>query len=434
MRRKLNLPLLTGVLAGLVLAGAGLHFLHEYQVRHNAGVLLRQADGAAALGQLRQAAAYLRQYLAYEPKDTAVLARYALTLDKLAQTPDEHYQAWLLLEQAVRREPGRSDLREESARLALSLYRYEEAARHLEALLRATPANAELAYALGWCREAAGEYARAVAAYGQAARHDPKCVEAYQRQADLLETRLERPEQAGKVLDRMVAANPQSSQAYLIRARHRQRLGSLEEAWADLGRARELAWLGAEVALKRHDPERAVALARQAVPADSRDYRDHLWHARVLEAAGRAAEAEAVLRRAVQTAGPIPDAWVALVQHLAQHGHHARAEAVLEEVRRALPPERVLPALARCHEALGQLDQAERLFQQQQADRPDDWLATRGLAEFYLRSGRPAQAEPWLRRLLDPASDVPAEVAARARRQLREALQKAQRRAVVPAP
>jgi tetratricopeptide (TPR) repeat protein len=181
---------------------------------------------------------------------------------------------------------------------------------------------------------------------------------------------------------------------------------------------KELARLGAEVALKLGEPTRAAGLAREAVPADARDYREHLWLARLLDGAGLPAEAEAVLRRTVKSDGVVPDVWEALITHLARTGQKDRAAAVLAQMRRELPPVRLSLSLARCHEALGQRDQAEALYREALKERPDDFLAREATAAFYLRSGRPTRAEPLLRQLLDPAAGVPAEVAARARREL----------------
>ena len=87
----------------------------------------------------------------------------------------------------------------------------------------------------------------------------------------------------------------------------------------DLGR------LAAEIALRNQQHERALELARQAVSADSRDYRDHIWLGQILWALDRPAQAEQALRHAVALADQAPDAWVALIQYLARTDRtHAR--------------------------------------------------------------------------------------------------------------
>lgn len=184
----------------------------------------------------------------------------------------------------------------------------------------------------------------------------------------------------------------------------------------------DLSRLGAEIALAQNDSQRALSLARQAASPESRDYRQLLWLARILDAGGESAAAETVLRRAVSLAGHNPDTWVALVQHLARKNQVAAADAVLDQARKKLPADRLDLTLARCLEVLGRLDQAEVLFARTVSSRPADFIALDSLAQFYLRGDRPEKAESPLRRLLEPAVAAPADIAASARRFLAVAL------------
>src|SRR6516162_4894421 len=63
-KKKPNFKFLVCLLAGTALAAIGVHFLHAFQVKRNAGALLHQADQAEKEGNLRRAADYLIQYLA----------------------------------------------------------------------------------------------------------------------------------------------------------------------------------------------------------------------------------------------------------------------------------------------------------------------------------------------------------------------------------
>lgn len=179
-----------------------------------------------------------------------------------------------------------------------------------------------------------------------------------------------------------------------------------------------LARLGAEVAAGNRNGPVARARARQAVPLPSHDYRDYLWVARIDQEIGEAVDAEAALRESVRLAGHAPDTWIALVEHLGRTGQSAAAESALAQAREALPAAARPLALARCHEALHQLADAEANYAQALAARPDDFMALIQAAEFYARQDRPDRAEPLLRRLLMPAVAAPAGHAARARRQL----------------
>ena len=65
-----------------------------------------------------------------------VLATYATLLAKMAKTPKALTQAYLTLDQAVRRDPTRTDLRRQIIDLAMSpqFMRYNDALDHLKVL------------------------------------------------------------------------------------------------------------------------------------------------------------------------------------------------------------------------------------------------------------------------------------------------------------
>jgi tetratricopeptide (TPR) repeat protein len=179
-----------------------------------------------------------------------------------------------------------------------------------------------------------------------------------------------------------------------------------------------LARLGAEVAVGNGNLALARSRAERAVHLSSGDYRDYVWLAGILRALGETGEAEKLLREAVQQAGHVPDVWLALVELLAQQERLAEAEAVLTEASRKLPADRRLLTLARGHELMHKLADAEAEFEQAVAARLDDFIVLGQAAEFFGRQDRPELAEPLLRRLLAPDVAAPAERAALARRQL----------------
>src|SRR4051812_12732300 len=124
MRKKLNVKLLLWTLAALLLAGAGVHFLHESQAQDNAGTLLHQADKAAARGNPSRAVISFSHSLAYKPDEVAALARSASALEKLPPAPATRLQTLKILEQALQRAPTRHELRERAAAVAVRLGRY----------------------------------------------------------------------------------------------------------------------------------------------------------------------------------------------------------------------------------------------------------------------------------------------------------------------
>jgi tetratricopeptide (TPR) repeat protein len=174
----------------------------------------------------------------------------------------------------------------------------------------------------------------------------------------------------------------------------------------------DLARLAAEVSVvEGRDRERGLELAARAVPADSRDFRDHLWLGQVSLSAGQKDKAEAAFRRALALNEAAPETWVALVVFLAGAERRAEAAQELERARRVLAPAVAPLALAPGYEALDERQKAEEQYQALLKDRPDDPHLLRSAINFYLRGGQTPQAEALLNRLAQwrrPGGEEPA--------------------------
>ena len=192
---------------------------------------------------------------------------------------------------------------------------------------------------------------------------------------------------------------------------------------AALTRDSALRELAVRVALRRGNVQRALALAHQSGAAESRDYRDQLWLAQVLQAAGQTPEARALLERAVANSKAIPDVWVALVRHLVWSRDLAAAEKVLAESQRQLPAAAagVGPG-ARATRPWARWTGRRKSTWNCCAQQPDDFLVLEELARFYRQQEQWVKAEGVLRRLLAGASGVPEELLVSARRQLASVL------------
>lgn len=244
MKTKVNIKLLAFLLGGGILFAAGVHFLHGFQERRNAGALLKQAERAESDGQNDQAVKHLRTYLGFVPDDTDVLARYGLLLERLAKSPNGRSQAFLVLEQVLRRQPERNDIRQKLIEIAMhpQVGRYSDAREHLELLLRNLAGeDADLEHRLARCHEAAGDFPQAAQWYEKAIQHAPQQTEAYLQLAHVYRRRLDKAQRADQVMDQLVAANADSFPALLARGRYYLELGQGEKAAADIGRAAELA-------------------------------------------------------------------------------------------------------------------------------------------------------------------------------------------------
>jgi tetratricopeptide (TPR) repeat protein len=189
----------------------------------------------------------------------------------------------------------------------------------------------------------------------------------------------------------------------------------------------DLLRVGSELAMLSGNYGRALELARKAVTADPKDYRNQMLLGQICgisaqhaEAAGRRgeaetlrAEAEQVLRQAVALAGDRPGTWLALVQFLAAT-NLKKAEVVVEQVQQAPLGEQRSSTLARCYELIGRRDQAGAMYLAAVEAKPDDPVALRDLARYQILSGQIRDAEPTLLKLIENKSTTP-EAAARLR-------------------
>lgn len=403
MRRTLNVKWLVGsVIVVAVLAG-GTHWLHGFQVRRNAGSLLEVADRAEQKGDLEVARTSLERYVALAPQDTDALARHAFLLDRLAKTDRDRLAVFFALEKVLRQASDRHDARRRLVRVAVSLHRYTDARDHLTTLLQSFPDDAELEEMLGQCEEGTTQFATAAEWYGKALKRDSHRIECYARLAELLRRRLDKAEEADRVMDELIKSNPDALSAYLLRARYRLRFFSADLAAQDVEYARkhlapddpEVLLAAAEIDFARDRPiparaalqrglelypdnlrfmqtmarlelqsghrDEAAKLARRALPASGNEAQDLWGTADLLIDAGEFSDAQALLPR-LEKAGLSP----VLLDYLRARlciGEQRWGEArrLLERARPHLnpTPELLLQThlmLALCHQRLGNSD------------------------------------------------------------------------------
>jgi tetratricopeptide (TPR) repeat protein len=455
MRRTLNVRAVYLLLGIALVFATCIHLLHAYQVEKNVGGLFRQAQRTLAKGQVAQAAAYLDRYLSLVPEDTEALAQFGQLLDQLADGPRGRFQAMQVLEQVLRRQPERLDLRRRVVILAIDQYRSREAISHLEKLLATAPAaeRGELEHLLGWCQDAEGNYEAAAAAFQRAVQHAPGQIKSYVLLAEVLQERLVRPLDAGKALDAMVAANAGSSEALLARARFLQAKGDLGGAARDTAKASALNPGGGDTTLAavdlaraNGDLDKARSLLQQDVKTHSKNARIYATLADVELQAGRPAAAMACLRVGVKELPDAPDLLLALGDLLLDGSELAEVQAIMGRLQDLKPPpprteylqarllmkkqkwneaiallEKVRPQLAsvpawatqveiclgQCHEQRGDLEQQLAAFRRAVQLNPSAPLAQYGLAVASLATGHLDDAVNGLRRL-SKSADAPA--------------------------
>src|SRR5262249_52953084 len=169
------------------------------------------------------------------------------------------------LEQVAIREPERLDSRRLLIKVAVELGRSRVAREHLAVLLKALPGDGELPLLLGRACETEEKYPEAAAAYARAVELAPHQRDSYLRLAALLRDHPDRVRSAvpdltaDGVLDKLVAANAQTYQAYLARWTHRKKSWNLRdraklaEAGKDVEQAQRLAPTEPEVLVAAAD-------------------------------------------------------------------------------------------------------------------------------------------------------------------------------------
>jgi cellulose synthase operon protein C len=253
VRRTLNVKFALLVLAAVGVLGVAAHLVQGYQVRRNASVLLEHAERAKAAGETGKALDYLYRYIRLAPDEVEPLVDYGMLLaeqSKQSRSAKSLLRAYFTLEQVLRRDADRHEVRKEVVRLAMDprLQRHPDAVEHLNILLE-TFANdgtllnlrARSHYALTQYKQSRADFEAAIAA--------TKTVEAYCGLADLLrehdskvklpaeKTLKEVHDKADAVIKVLLEEHKQSHQAHLWAAGHYRRFA----AQIGLEKAEELA-------------------------------------------------------------------------------------------------------------------------------------------------------------------------------------------------
>lgn len=312
---RLNYKRLGYTVLAMIVVGGTVHFLHAYQTQRNASAFLLQADRAAKEGDVPQALQYLERYLSYVPGDTDALVRYAelLVSEQAPQNSQVRQRALDVMEQVLRRDPSRAEVRRRLVLLALSTKQFSLAREHLEVLMKASPQDSELEFDAGRCEEGDRQYERAVHWYQQAITHakdktSAHVIASYARQAEILRRHLDRGKEATQLVETLIKLAPERPDVLLIRAELAGTAKNVEEARKHLDRGIEL------------------------YPQDQRFY---LALAKVEMQQGQPKRARTVLAKALESIKHPPTAWlVAVTDLLLDAGDPARARnavALLEK-------------------------------------------------------------------------------------------------------
>lgn len=238
MRLTVNWRFLLKFTVAVVLLTAAVHFVHRRQVGKQGGAYLRHADAARDAGNREREISYLRRYLMTRPNDLDTRERLARGMCAAVKTGRNPMEAYLFLDDVLRRDPGRDNLRRFMIDFAVDprIGLYAEAREHLDTLLQKQPADGELEglYALCLAREGkyrTGSGSRGAADwYAESIKHRPDLIESYTGLAVILRLHLNRPEEAHQVIADMLKANPTRFLAHVYVAGYWRALGKPHQA------------------------------------------------------------------------------------------------------------------------------------------------------------------------------------------------------------
>jgi len=368
--KRVNVRFLV-LLVGILVVGGGLLVgLNIFQVSRNAGSLVTLARVKLEEGKRGEALGLFVRYLGMRPNDAAVYAEYAeLVLERALMadaTQPDIQRAYNTLEEALRRNPGNSDLRRKLAEFQVRIGRSVDAREHLERLKleldqsgggRPTPDDprsdeaigiqlllARSHYGSGDVEEAA-RLAAELIGYDVALRQfDPRLpvsatTDAYVFLASILLERLNDRAAADEVLQELIRRRGDDADAWLAMARWLRQSGKADEAAEAVDRAATLApddinvvFATFEKELARQDLDAARQIAeraRELFPGDERVYRGL---ASIALQRGDLEEAESVLQQGVAILPSRASLLLMLADTLLQRRQIAAADDVIARI------------------------------------------------------------------------------------------------------
>lgn len=333
---RINQGQVVVVVASTLMIGVAGLAAHRVQIERTARRELARAEADHAEGRIAEAVERLGRYVALKPSDRSARIRHALLSDQTAITPQAKARAIQTLEDVLRRNPGRADVRMALAARSLDLGKVSEARTYLRILSREYSHDPSVAELAGRCDEASGDFKGASRWYEFVLASEPSRIVSALGLAGLRRGRLRDPEGADRVMDGLVSNAPRFARAWLARSRYR-RAYAISGADDDLTRARMLAPDDAEVLLEiakgknpRQTERQALERGRKLYPTDPRFCRE-LAVMDVSE--GHVDKAIERLRDGIDGVPDAPDLCWTLANLLAERGDTVELTTLVKRLR-----------------------------------------------------------------------------------------------------
>jgi tetratricopeptide (TPR) repeat protein len=244
--KTVNVRLLAILLLIGVVLGCGIHWLHGFQARRQAGFFFDLADEAIEEGRVAEALRHLDRYIELRPDDVDALEKLGLLQIDCGLLG----RAYSTLEKTLRKAPDRTAVRRKLIDLAIMSGRFSDAKQHISPQLFPQSykdnelQDAELLVILAACQVALeGDNrgnAAAKSSLERAIELEPDRLGTYQRLAMLLRRKFDDPAEADGVMDEMVERNQRSAESLVARAGYWFGLPRFEAARLERSEAEQL--------------------------------------------------------------------------------------------------------------------------------------------------------------------------------------------------
>ncbi len=267
---RVNYSLLIGLLVGGVVCSAAMYGLWSYQINRNAGVLRADAEKAVEEGDYRQAVRYYANYVSVRRDDKPARIKLAEAYADLTEqddvAPEELGAALVVLENTVREQPDATALRQRLAEFYFRINRLQDAMAHLDILIEKEPDNVDLQVLRAQYLNRAREFDKAIEQSFKLVGYDsetdtfdaekalaPHEVPIYTSLAISLRRNREDAALADRVMDQLIAVNPDSAEAHLQLGQYLIGYDKAEAGNAEIQKAYELAPDDTDVLLNMAD-------------------------------------------------------------------------------------------------------------------------------------------------------------------------------------
>ena len=271
--KRLNIKLAVWLAIGTVVLGAGVHFLHAFQVDRNAEGVFEQAQALYENGEYDEAYQFAYRYLNLRSEDlrgSKLLADIAYDAAELPSAPLKHKRRAIFdMERAVRVDSTDTGRRRKLLDYYVQHGWITSAIDHVKLLRDPNKLDPELELTAAKCFAYTGAYDESAQICGVLIGYDPvqktfsetapgrASEEAYAILADLYrERKVGSASQADLFIEQMVAVNPESTRAHLLAHGYWKRNDQPERAKESL----ELAYK-----LEPESPEVVLPKAMQAL-------------------------------------------------------------------------------------------------------------------------------------------------------------------------